>query len=172
MRFRWFSGNCGILILFAGLHWEHPPRASFPLAVSRSRFPPQVGGGSAFYVKRFSAQLFMKTLALLAVLSGIAIAGSGCGPKATVTPNMTHLTATAAGHQITADIEGAAYFENQNTQAVIKSRSCSDVLITTSGIYMGTNQTSKHKWTQPPDGVPISFHITHDKFSVQWSTNQ
>jgi hypothetical protein len=21
MRFRWFSGNCGILILFAGLHW-------------------------------------------------------------------------------------------------------------------------------------------------------
>ena len=125
-------------------------------------------------VRRISTTLFMKTsiLALAALLSVIVITDSGCSPKVTAPSSLTHLTATAAGHAITADIEGAASIENQNTQVVIRCSSCSDVLISASGIYFGTNQSAEHRWTLPPDGVPIAFHITHDKFSVQWSTNQ
>jgi hypothetical protein len=114
----------------------------------------------------------MKAL-LLAFLSAVIVAASGCSPKTTTTPATPHtqLTATAGGHYITADVEGEAGVHNYITQAVITSSLCS-LLICQSGVYFGTNQIAEQQWTAIPDGVPIDLHITHDKFSVQWGTNQ
>jgi hypothetical protein len=115
---------------------------------------------------------FMKPR-ILAWLLAIIPAVSGCSPKTVTAPSTTHtqLTATAGGHYITADVEGVAGIHNYLTQAVITSR-WGSLLVCSSGIYFGTNETTENRWTELPAGAPIVLHIAHDKFSAQWGANQ
>lgn len=92
------------------------------------------------------------------------LACTGCSQTGGV--SRTHLVTVAAGHQISADIEGVASIENQNAQTVIFSQ-FGQIVIERSRVLLGSNV-----WTDIPDGVPITLNFTQDKYSVQWNTNR
>jgi len=112
---------------------------------------------------------------LPALLSATILMVTGCGHKTVATPSEQHtqLTTTVGDHQVTADVEGEAglhlYFPDR--RAIITSQ-WSSLLITTSGIYFGTNELIQRRWIAISGDLPVVFHITHDKSSVQCGTNR
>ena len=99
---------------------------------------------------------------------------TSCGRKITAAPGAQHtqLFSTVGGHQITAEVEGEAGCHLYLTpQHLIITSQWSSFLVTTSGVYFGTNELIQHRWVAISDDVPVAFHITHDEFSVQYGTN-
>ena len=111
---------------------------------------------------------------LLLPFLATVLAVTSCSHKAAPTPSMQHteLTGTAGGHHITADVEGIAGIHVYVPDRAIITSQWSSFLITTSGVYFGTNELIEHRWIAISDDLPVVFHITHDKFSVQCGTNR
>jgi hypothetical protein len=108
------------------------------------------------------------------LLSATILVATGCGRETVVTPSEQHtqLTATVGEHHVTADVEGEAGLHLYVPNRAIVTSQWSSFLITTSGVYFGTNEIVEHRWIAISDGFPVALHITHDKFSAQCGTNQ
>lgn len=89
---------------------------------------------------------------------------TGCSKPKSV--SHTHLATVAAGHQISAEIDGVTSIDNQNTQAVINTQ-FGQIFIGRSYVLLGSNA-----WTSIPDGASITLNFSQDKYSVQWTTNE
>lgn len=111
---------------------------------------------ATFVLKKFIVATIAFTLLLLVF--------TGCRKRKSV--SQTHLVTVAAGHEISADIDGVASFDNQNAQAVIVSQ-FGQIVIERSRVLFGSNA-----WTDIPDGAPITLNFSQDKYSVQWTTNK
>ena len=109
-----------------------------------------------------------------ALLSATILVATGCGRETVATPSEQHtqLTTTVGEHHVTADVEGEAGLHLYVPNRAIITSQWSSFLITTSGVYFGTNELVEHRWIAISDDLPVAFHITHDKFSVQCGTNR
>lgn len=83
----------------------------------------------------------------------------------------TQITTTVGEHQVTADVEGEGGVHLYVPDRAIITSQWSSFLITTSGVYFGTNELIQRRWIAISSDLPVAFHITHDKFSVQCGTN-
>jgi len=102
-----------------------------------------------------------KYIIICTALAALLLAQTACNVK-----SQTHLTTTAAGHSITADIDGVASLENNETNTVITTKFGS-IVIDRSYVSLGSQ-----KWTDIPEGVPITLNFSENKYSVQWTQNK
>ena len=111
---------------------------------------------------------------LPALLSVTILVATGCGREIVATPGEQHtkLTTTVGEHHVTADVEGEAGVHLYVPNRAIITSQWNSFLITTSGVYFGTNEIVQHRWIAISDGLPVALHIAHDKFSAQCGTNQ
>lgn len=108
-------------------------------------------------MKKYTITSIALTVALLAF--------TGCSKTSSV--SQTHLATIAAGHKISADIDGIATIASQTGKAIITSQQYGEIVIEPSRVSLGSMT-----WTDIPDGAPITLNFSDKKYSVQWTTNQ